>query len=170
MALAQAPLVPKDGTLVITDNAGTPLSLTVQYEDGDFSIDNMQEDQWEVQTFLDRGTPYSVRRTEKSPLSFSFSAHAVALLGDGTTAGLADVVLKKGVWASASSKLPTANGDAYLVQVAWTGERSDFGASADAGLTLKYCRLKMSFAEGVPGKINITGECIPLSTDYMTVA
>jgi hypothetical protein len=58
----------------------------------------------------------------------------------------------------------------YCVQLAWVGERTDNGATTDSGITLKYCRLSMDFAEGVPGKISVKGRAICYSTDYLTLA
>lgn len=171
MANAANPLIPLDGTITITDATGSPLSLVLAYEDGDLSIAGLNgQNQKSFQSFRSRGKTYAVRAVEDTDIEFSFTAHAVGIIGDGTTALLGDVVLKKGVWASATSKLPVANGDAYLLQVAWTGERTNFGAAADSVITMKYCALTLDFSEGVPGKISIKGTCYPISTDYLTIS
>lgn len=170
MTVAANPFVPKDGIITITDNTGTPLSYVVIYEDGDFQFGPIMEGQWEVQEFKDRGVPYAVRKVEKMSIPFSFTAHATGVIGDGTTALLGDVAAKLGVWASATSKLAATNGDAYLLQIAWSGERSDLGATADSSVTFKYAHLKLSFAEGIPGKMSIEGIAFALSTDFMTIA
>lgn len=168
MANAASPLIPVDGSIVITD--GASLSLTLSYEDGDLQISSLNgQNQKSFVSFKGRGKTYAVRAVEDVDIEFSFSAHAVGIIGDGTTALLGDAVLKKGVWASATSKLPTANGDAYLLQVRWTGERTNFGAAADSVVTLKYCALTMDISEGVPGKISVKGTCYPISTDYISI-
>lgn len=168
MANAANPLIPVDGSITITD--GAALSLVVSYEDGDLNIASLNgQNQKSFVSFKSRGKTYSVRAVEDVDIEFSFTCHAVGIIGDGTTALIGDVALKKGVWASATSKLPTASGDAYLLQVKWQGERSNFGAAADSAVTLKYCSLTMDFSEGVPGKISIKGTCYPISTDYLTI-
>lgn len=170
MANAANPVVPKDGALVITDASGTPKTWTVLYEDGDLQISGLSEDQWETTTFFDRGVPYAVRKIQKREIEFSFSCHCTAFLGDATTALGPEAILKKGVFSAAASVLPAANGDAYLLTLAFTAERSDLGHPADAVVTLKYCDMQMDFAEGVPGKLTISGRAVPLSNDYLTVS
>lgn len=168
MSNAAAPLIPADGAITITD--GAALTLTVAYEDGDFAVQGLNgQDQKTSVSFKARGKTYSVRAVEDIDIEFTFSAHAVHIIGDGTTGTLGDAVLRKAVWASYTSKLPTANGDAKLLQVSWRGERTTFGATADNIVTLKYCALSLDFSEGVPGKLSIKGTCFPLSTDYLSI-
>jgi len=169
MALATTPLVPKDGTIVFSD--GAALTYTLVYEDGDLQVSDLKESQWVTQVFKDRGIPYSARDVERDEaIEFSFTAHAIGVVGDNTTATIGDVVMRLKVWAAATSTMPASTGDVYTVQLAWTGERTDLGATADTTLTLKYCRLSMDFAEGVPGKISVKGRAICYSTDYLTVS
>lgn len=169
-SLAATPVIPADGILTVTD--GAALSYTVVYEDGDFSVSGMTHSQKAVAVFKDRGATYAVRETEDQEIEFSFSAHLITLRGDGTNAGLEDVVNKKGVWAAATSTLPTANGgfDTYLLSVKWAFERSNYGDTVgDRSVTLKYCRLTLDASEGVPAKISIKGTAYCISTDYLTV-
>lgn len=167
MAMTTNPLIPADGTITITD--GAALTYTIVYEDGDFSMTGLMKSQMTLQAFKDRGITYSVRQTEDSNIEFSFSCHAISVLGDGVTATPSDVALKLGVWAAATSKIAVTQGDAYLLQVKWTGERTNFGSTADTTATLKYCSLALDFAEGLPGKLSIKGTCFPISTDFLTL-
>ena len=64
----------RDGTLVFTDNTGTPLSLPIVYEAGDFSIDNLNEGLVETTAYLDRGEFATLRKTNRVFPSFSFTA------------------------------------------------------------------------------------------------
>lgn len=170
MSNAANPIVPKDGILTITDGTGTPLSFEVAYEDGDFQVGPLMPGQWRRQEYKDRGVPYAVRKVEKMSIPFSFTCHAVGIIGDGSTALIGDVALKLGVWASAVSKIAAAAGDADLYQLVWTAERSSLGATADSSVTLKYCEFTIDIAEGDPTKINVTGIGYALSTDFLTVA
>ena len=167
MAITANPLVPVDGKLVITD--GGALSYEILYEDGDFSASNIKKAQKAVVAFRDRGATYAVRETDDEEVEISFTAHAVAMLGDGATAMPMDIVARKGVWAAATSKLATTAGDGYLLQVQFTGERTNFGATADTTLTLKYCNLALDFSEGIPGKFSIKGKAFCISTDFISV-
>ncbi len=169
MALSATPIVPRDGVLTIKDNTGTPLVYTLPYTDGDFSLSGLVEDQSAVQSFKNRGRTYAIRKTEDQDMEFSFSCHAHALLGDGTLAGLYDVLAKKGVWASAVSTLPAAAGDAFCVTLTFTAERSNMGATTDVSVVLKYCRLSGDFQEGTPSTVSFSGTAYCYSTDYLTV-
>lgn len=169
MANTANPLCPVDGLITITD--GAALSLTVAYEDGDFQVSGLNgQDQKSYVSFKSRGKTYAVRAVEDIDIEFSFTAHAVHVVGDGTTGVLADVVLRKTTWSSYTSTLPTASGDGKLVQVRWRGERTNFGATVgDDRITMKYCALTMDFSEGVPGKLSVKGTAYPISTDYLVI-
>lgn len=169
MALAGVPIIPRDGTLTIKDGAGTPLSYAIPYTDGDLSISGIVEDQYAVQEFKNRGRLYAVRKTEDQNLEISFSAHAHAILGDGTLAGLYDVLAKKGVWASATSTLPASAGDVYCVTLVFAAERTNFSATTDVSVTLKYVHLSGDFQEGAPSTISFSGTAYSYSTDYLTI-
>lgn len=169
MSLSATPIIPRDGVLTIKDGAGTPLSYAIPYSDGDFSLSGLVEDQTTVQSFRNRGRTYAIRKVEDQDLEFSFTAHAHAILGDGTTAGLYDVLAKKGVWSAATSTLPAAAGDAFCVSLTFTAERSNLGATSDASVVLKYCRISGDFQEGVPSTFSISGTAYAYSTDYLTI-
>lgn len=161
MANAANPLIPPDGQLVITD--GAALTFTLPYEDGDISISGLTKGQKAVQKFTTRGRGYAVRETEDQDVEISFTAHAVGLKSDGTTALISDIVNKIGVWSGATSTLPAAAGDAFCVTCTWTGERTSYGASADAYLRLKYVHFDEDFSEGIPGKISVKGTAYVMS-------
>lgn len=168
MSNSANPLIPADGVITITD--GAALSLVLLYEDGDLQISGLNgQNQKSYVGFKSRGKTYAVRQVEDVDIEFSFTCHACHIIGDGTTATIGDVALRKGVWATYSSTLPAASGDAYLVQVAWRGERSNLGSTNDDKITMKYCALTMDFSEGVPGKLSIKGTCYPISTDYLSI-
>ncbi|TXH41152.1 MAG: hypothetical protein E6Q97_38110 [Desulfurellales bacterium] len=169
MSISATPIIPRDGVLTIKDGAGTPLSYAIPYSDGDFSLSGLVEDQTTVQSFRNRGRTYAIRKVEDQDLEFSFTCHAHAILGDGATAGLYDVLGKKGVWAAATSTLPAAAGDAFCVSLTFTAERSNLGATSDASVVLKYCRISGDFQEGVPSTFSISGTAYAYSTDYLTI-
>jgi len=154
MADAVAPLIPRDGSLVLSD--GAALTLTVLYTDGDLKIGNISQGNLVVQAFKDRGTPYSLRGTEIQEISVSFSCHAVMTVGASSPL---EAVRKTGTWAAATSTTPSASGgfEVHTVQAVWTGERSNFGATADSTLTLKKVRFTGSFSEGTPGMFSFEG-------------
>ena len=145
----------RDGTLVFADNTGSPLTLPIVYEAGDFSIDNLNEGLVETTAYLDRGEFATLRKTNRVFPSFSFSAHMTDL-SDNTDKLLYDLARKTGAFASAVSTLG-ANADAMTYKLTFTVEGTNFGDSADHTLILNDCRITLSFSEGDPNSFSVAG-------------
>ena len=145
----------RDGTLVFADNTGSPLTLPIVYEAGDFSIDNLNEGLVETTAYLDRGEFATLRKTNRVFPSFSFTAHMTDL-SDNTDKLLYDLARKTGAFASAVSTLG-ANADAMTYKLTFTVEGTNFGDSADHTLILNDCRITLSFSEGDPNSFSVAG-------------
>ena len=146
----------RDGNLLIGDGTTpTPIDITIQYEAGDFSIDGLNEGLVETTAYLDRGVFATLRKTNASFPTFTFSAHFTDL-SDSTSKTIYDVVRKTGAFASAVSTLG-ANADAMTYKLTWTCEGTSFGDSTDHVLVLNDCRLSVSIAEGDPTSFSVSG-------------
>jgi hypothetical protein len=145
----------RDGTLVFADNTGTPLTLPIVYEAGDFSIDNLNEGLVETTAYLDRGVFATLRKTNAVFPAFSFTAHMTDL-SDATDKLLYDLARKTGAFASAVSTLG-ANADAMTYKLTFTVEGTNFGDSADHTMILNDCRITLSFSEGDPNSFSVAG-------------
>ena len=145
----------RDGTLVFADNTGTPLTLPIVFEAGDFSIDNLNEGLVETTAYLDRGEFATLRKTNRVFPSFSFTAHMTDL-SDNTDKLLYDLARKTGAFASAVSTLGT-NADAMTYKLTFTVEGTNFGDSADHTMILNDCRITLSFSEGDPNSFSVAG-------------
>lgn len=155
MAISSKPKNFRDGTITLTDGSGSPISLTVQYEAGDFSISNVMQSQTEVEMYLDRGSFHNVRKTNFAPATFSFTA-TMTDLSDATEKCLWDAVNKSGAFSAGVSRGDT---DVWLLQVGLTIEGTDFGDAADHTLVLDKCHLTLEFAEGSPNTFSLSGTC-----------
>ena len=145
----------RDGTLVFADNTGTPLTMPIVFEAGDFSIDNLNEGLVETTAYLDRGEFSTLRKTNRVFPSFSFSAH-MSDLSDATDRLLFDLARKTGAWAAAVSTLG-ANSDAMTYKLSFTIEGTNFGDTADHTMILNDCRITLSFSEGDPNSFSVAG-------------
>lgn len=161
MALISVPFMPQDGTITIEDATGSPITLTVQYEAGDLSVDGFQQDNKTHIPLFDRGSIFGLRKEQDEPISFSFSAIATDIT-DATEKTIIDAFNKSGAFASGVSTLG-ANADVWAVKMTWTGEQTDFGAGADSTITLDYCVAKVSFQEGAPATFNVSGTAYPIN-------
>jgi hypothetical protein len=149
MAISQVCKNFRDGTILIEDGTGTPIALTVQFENGDFSISGLNQGNYEVNTYLDRGELGCLRLTNRSFPTGSFSAHFTDL-SDATEKTLFNAATKTGAFASAVSTRG-ANSDVMTYDITFTVEGTDFGDAADHVLTLADVRIdSWDFAEGDP--------------------
>ena len=163
MAHPTTPVVPRDGQLVVSDNTGTPISYTIVYEDGDFSIDEVQEDYANTASMKDRGIWYNERKTDEQDLNFTFTCH-VTHFSSATDGSPLDAVLKKGKFASGVSVLGTS-ADVWATKWVFTVEATNYGEANDHVLTMTKVRTTAAFAEGVPAKWTIKGKILnPSST------
>lgn len=145
----------RDGTLTIEDGTGTPISMTVQYEAGDFSLSGITEGQTEIVAYYDRGALCSLRKTQDAHATFSFTAH-MSDLSDSTELCLLDVVNKTGAWSSGVSTMG-ANADVWTTKVTLTIDGTTHGDSSDHVIALDDCRLSLDLSEGDPNSFSISG-------------
>ena len=155
MALISVPIISRDGTIAISDATGSPITLTVQYEDGDLSVDGFQEANMSVVPLMDRGVIYALRKDKEEPISFSFTAHATDFT-DATEKTVIDAFCKTGAFAAGVSQLG-ASADVWAVKLTFTAEQTNYGAGSDGTIVLTYCVAKVKFDEGVPGKFAVSG-------------
>ncbi len=157
MALSAVPFIPKDGVINVQDATGTPISLDIPYEDGDGQFGPFRQSNMSVQHFKDRGVFYASRTVEEEAIDFSFSCHLTEL-ADSTEKAVADAFLGTGAWSSGVSTLG-ASAEVWAVTVTWTGDTSGAGGDVST-IVLTYCVAEVSFSEGVPGTLSISGQGI----------
>ena len=166
-AMPLNPIIPRDGTILLGDGTGSPVLFTVAYEDGDLSLGGLVDGNDEQQVFMDRGIPYSIRKVAKKPIKFSLTAHAITF-AHASTGNILDFLRRKNVYSANVSTLGSSGqlGDGMTFNMRFTAERSNFGDASDRYIELKYCMLEdNSFAEGLPGKFQLSGEAYILDSD-----
>lgn len=144
----------RDGSLTFSDaTTPTPLSMTVQYEGGDFSISGLGQ-LHDTAVYLDRGELGSLRQTNVQHPTGSFTAHFTDLT-DASAGTLFDVAAITGYFASMVSTLGTAS-DVKTYKLVWTCEGSNFGDSGDHVLTLNNVHVTgVDIAEGDPNAYTV---------------
>lgn len=145
----------RDGTITLSDGTTpTPLTLTVQFEAGDFSISGLNQGNTEATTYLDRGVLGSVRLTNQTFPTISFTAHMTDI-SDATNKTLWDAVNKTGSYASAVSTIGSS--DVYGLTVKLVVEGTNFGDATDHEITCVGVHLSIDFAEGDPNSFTLNG-------------
>ena len=156
MALSNVVKVRRDGTITLTSGGGSPVTLTVDYEDGNFTADLLGAEEDRI-VIKDRGTIVGLRKGDDQVGSISWSTH----MREFTNAGASGVLLDFINGTQAGSALSTTGGAGYeqfLCTVKMTCEGTDHGDSADAAVQFEYVLLTADFSEGDPDVLNFQGE------------
>lgn len=148
----------RDGSIQVKDGTGTPLTVTVQFENGDLSLSGTNQGNYEHTKYLDRGELGSIRKTNRMFPTGSFTCQMTDL-SDATDRLIWDIVNKTNSFSAAVSTLG-ANADLYTLDIVLTIEGTNFGDSADHVLTMEDCRCSIDFAEGDPNSFTINFEVL----------
>lgn len=151
----------RDGLIQLASGGGSPVSMSVQYENGDFSLSGSNYSSTgavEHTKYLDRGELASVRKTNRSFPTGSFTAHLTDL-SDATNNTLWDAVNRSGSFAAAVSTLG-ANADLYTLNITLTIEGTQFGDATDHVLVMNDCRCSIDVAEGDPDSFTLNFEVL----------
>ena len=156
-----------DGTITLKDGAGTPISVTVKFDNADFTISGLKAKLRETVAYQHRGVLSSVRHTARTFPQFSFSC-SMSEFTAATAVSVSDAVLKNGSFSSAISTLG-ANADVYTLDLTIAEEGTNFGDSADHTFTIEDCELELTYTEGDPNGFSLSGICYGLITGDLAV-
>lgn len=145
-----------DGTVTFIDGTGTPLTLALPFENGDFSASGLHPSGRAAVPIKARGKLISVRNGESQDITGSFSVKLSEFTAGSSNANGLDALFKKSgtAWASATSVFATGS-ERMMVDIKYTIEGTDVGDGADHTFTLKKCDVTYDFAESGEGS-NIT--------------
>lgn len=144
----------RDGKLVFSDaTTPTPLTFEVQYEAGDLSFTGIVADQTETTTYLDRGELGSLRLTQRTFVTGSFTAHMTDLRSAEKT--LLALATWTGPFATAVKSLAGSDVKTWKTAV-WTVEGTNFGDGADHVLTAGDVHItSLDISEGDPNSFSV---------------
>lgn len=156
-----------DGALVLTDNSGTPKTLTLKYTGGDLKVSGLRAANRITTVYKDRGIIYAARATEQAMPNVSFTAHFTDL-SDVANRTLHDMALKYNSMSAGVSTLgSTANGqtalagDVWTIDGVWTVTGIALGDPSDHTLSLyKIMPTSFDISEGTPNTFSLTGEVL----------
>ena len=160
-ALSAEVIIPRDGFITFQDGSGSFISVD-EYEDGDVSIGELSNGNFDQKEFYSRGQIVSVRQTTKRVTELNLTILPRSL-GDATIVNFLDLVRRTNFCASATST--RAGTDAHLLKCIYRVERSNFGAAADNIATAKYCDVTASPKEGEPMKLSVKVRIIEFKDD-----
>lgn len=156
-----------NGSIAVEDGTGSPITVTVKFDNGDFSISGLKKKLQETVAYQSRGVLNSVRHTALTFPTFSFTCQ-MSEFTSATATNIADAILQNGAFAAGVSTLGT-NADVYTLKVTITEEGTDFGDSADHTFALDDCELSIDYSEGDPNTFSISGTCYGAITGDLAV-
>lgn len=157
MPASDIPKTFRDGSVVLKDGTGTPLTLTLDMEDGNLSTDGWTADMTEVNAILSRGSLVGLRKGPQVfptfTLSFLFTEFSEAAAGN-----VIDMIQGTGTDFAARKSTTEALGDVTTLDLVFTVEGTDLGDSADHSWTWEDCGdLKFGLAEGSENRWQLSG-------------
>ena len=157
MAYSTAPKVRRDGVIKLRDGTTpTPISLTVDYEEGNFSFEQTKSDRTIIR---DRGTIKSVRRGDDQPITGSFTIF-MRQFTSSSAGSVLDFINKTGSYSANISSSSAVSTDEYAINIVFEVDGDAVGDSdGDTLATFDTCICTASFAEGDPNTITISFEC-----------
>tara|TARA_R100001086_G_scaffold241241_1_gene168022 strand:+ start:6111 stop:6611 length:501 start_codon:yes stop_codon:yes gene_type:complete len=155
MAASQVVKVRRDGTLKLQDGSGSPVTLEIDFEDGNFTANNLAAEEDRI-VIRDRGTIVGLRKGDDQVGSLSFSVH----MREFTNAGAATLLDFCNGTASGSALTSTGGSgfEQFLCSVHMQIEGTNHGDNADGQATFSKVLLTCDFSEGDPDVLNVQGE------------
>lgn len=141
-----------DGAVTMLDATGTPLTLTVPFENGDFSASGHNASGRAAVVIKARGKVVAVRNGESAEITGSFSMKMSEFTAGSSNANPLDALMKKSgtSWASAVSTY-SAGSERMMVGLKFDIEGTNIGDSVDHTITYLKCDLTWDFAESGDG-------------------
>lgn len=146
--------------LSLLDGTGSPVSLALAYDDGDFSGASLSEFLNEAIPIERRGKFVTLVHGKRRYVEISFSTYVGNLVGSTAVAPGTpyEFAFRKGAY---SANVPTlGTGRPNTVDIRMTKEGTNLGDGFDETVTFEDVRLTATYAEGIEGdKINWSGIC-----------
>lgn len=149
MAYSIVPKAKKDGKITFADSTGTPVTLEVAYEEGNFSFEKPVRDEIIVR---DRGTITTVRMADEQPITGSFNFYMREFTDAVNAGSIQDFITGTGFY-NANVSTGTSAGvyvEHYAVDIEYEVEGTAFNDGADHKATFSKAVCVLSFAEGDP--------------------
>ena len=160
MAYSTVPKTKRDGKITLQDGTGSPVTLDIAYEDGNFTWS--QPNKYSELVIMDRGDISTVRKQDEQTQSGSFSFY-FRQFSDASEAGsVRDFINKSGHYAAniSTGGVGTPYIEHYCIDIKYSCEGTDFGDDSDHSVTLSKCVVSsFDFAEGDPSAWTLSFTC-----------
>lgn len=143
-----------NGSITFKDGTGTPLTLALSLDEGNFSVSGLADRLREVAAYETRGALRGLSLTTRTYPSISFSS-LISEWTDATTGTLMDLIL--GTTGSAfAARIGTLGANHPVVTLDLTFQFVDFSGSGH-DLTFHDVYVTADFSEGDPDTLSFSG-------------
>jgi hypothetical protein len=159
MAYSTIPKTKRDGSIELIDGTGSPVTLVVAYEDGNFSFSQPQK--FSELVIMDRGTTTTVRKQDQQAVTGSFNFYFRQFTDGSEPGSIRDFINGMGDYAAniSTGTAGTPYVEHFCVDLKYTAEGTDFGDDADHTVTLPKCVASLDFSEGDPSAFTLNFTC-----------
>jgi len=159
MAFSNIPKTKRDGVITLLDGTGTPVTLDIAFEDGNFSFSTPQT--FSELVVMDRGNFAAVRKQDQQAITGSFAFHFREFTNGSAAGSVKDFINKQGFYSANISTglagVPYV--EHHCVDIKYVAEGTDFGDGADHTVTLSKCVCSLDFSEGDPSSFTLNFTC-----------
>jgi hypothetical protein len=145
-----------DGSWTLSDGAGTPVTLSVDYAHAAVTLSGVHEKLRDVVAYEVRGAFKTVRHTTRVYPTITLEV-TMTDLSEDVSGTVADFVLGNGTIGAAIVSTSGANADVRTLDLIFAGEFTDLGDAADGAFTCKNVYFVLDVAEGEPNTFTLTG-------------
>jgi len=161
MAYSVVPKTRRDGKITLRDaTTPTPVSLEVQFEEGNLSIEKPNE--YSSLVIRDRGDISAVRKQDQGIITGSFAFNLRQFTDASEAGSIIDFIEKDGFYSSnvSTGASGTPYVEQYAIDIVYDVEGTDHGDDDDCSATLSKCIVdSYSVSEGDPTNITINFSC-----------
>lgn len=170
MAVSTRPKNLNNVSVVLKDGTGTPVSLTLFAETGDFSVSGLKEVLNATTPYESRGKFIGVSHAARQYPSGSMSL-IVTELSDASAGAIPDFVFRNGGYASNVSTTGSGTSQVYTIDIQVTIEGTNLGDTADHTFTLEDCEVtSFDYADGDPCTMTLAFICYGAVTGDLAAA
>lgn len=157
MASSAIPKTFRDGSISIADGTPTtPLSVSPQFEQGDFSADGLEAEQYAVTAIEARGELVGLRKGARTYPTISLTL-LLTEFTDASGGDVLDMIHGRGTDYSARVSTTTAKGDVITLDLTLTIEGTDLGDAGDHSVTFRDVHFTYAFAEAEANTLSLSG-------------
>jgi hypothetical protein len=156
MAYSVVPKMRRDSKITLKDGTGTPVTLEISFEEGNFQFTPTKPEQVVIR---DRHAISNIRRgNEEATASGSFTIYLREFTDSAQAGSAIDFVNKTGFYASnvSTGATGTPRIEEYCIDIEFEVEGTDNGDDADHVATLTKCICDLAITEGDPSTIQIS--------------